>query len=536
MFCYPPLDSKVDSLRLLTLLPRSPTSEVIECQLETRTFSSKPSYDALSYTWGTQPATKQIKLNGEIFPVRENLYDALYHLGSAESQCLWVDAVCINQANISERNAQVSLMAFIYIRAQKVRVWLGRWAEPIENGYLSDSNWYALSHNPYWSRLWIIQELVLAHEVEFGLGSYTCSWETISSSMNPEWMALEGKSTVIQKLREERYTSAQRLENLIETFREAQCTEKRDKIYGFLGMVNDGSDMEIDVDYSIPFHRLYANLIRFHQNARPPHDSRLGKENDRPLKLMHFSNVVQSVLDGSVAEEVELVPDPTWPETMCTAKGFITSEILCLGPFRNEIASSIRADKSWKLSFSKTYKKPVDLKKARRSYERFSQEMLCWSLQQMESIRLLYSQRSYGYMRDAGDGSTGTKIQNEPHNEVNTSPRLFLGTNATIGCVPDGTQLGDLICTFFKSDVAVVVRKLSEADMYTIIGQARLHIDRNEKQTDEDEENIVYNLSLLSLGDHVQDDTEEDGDSSMLHPVINMRLDLATVQKLTAHS
>lgn len=38
---------------------------------------------------------------------------------------LWIDAICINQQDILERNQQVNLMATIYQRATIVRVWLG---------------------------------------------------------------------------------------------------------------------------------------------------------------------------------------------------------------------------------------------------------------------------------------------------------------------------------------------------------------------------------------------------------------------------
>jgi hypothetical protein len=36
-----------------------------------------------------------------------------------------VDAICINQDDLEEHNQQVSLMAFIYSRAQAVLIWPG---------------------------------------------------------------------------------------------------------------------------------------------------------------------------------------------------------------------------------------------------------------------------------------------------------------------------------------------------------------------------------------------------------------------------
>lgn len=42
-----------------------------------------------------------------------------------ESDKLWIDALCIDQANLTERNAQVRLMSRIYKDAQSVVGWLG---------------------------------------------------------------------------------------------------------------------------------------------------------------------------------------------------------------------------------------------------------------------------------------------------------------------------------------------------------------------------------------------------------------------------
>jgi hypothetical protein len=61
--------------------------------------------------------------------IRKNLYQALRslrdvpsHSNDARERVLWADAICINQNDLEERNQQVSIMAFIYSRAQTVLV------------------------------------------------------------------------------------------------------------------------------------------------------------------------------------------------------------------------------------------------------------------------------------------------------------------------------------------------------------------------------------------------------------------------------
>jgi hypothetical protein len=88
-----------------------------------------PAYEALSYVWGDTKSSARILLNGVEFDVTENLGAALIHLRSATSErTLWVDAICINQDNILERNEQVRQMGSIYEQATGVIVWLGRYS------------------------------------------------------------------------------------------------------------------------------------------------------------------------------------------------------------------------------------------------------------------------------------------------------------------------------------------------------------------------------------------------------------------------
>ncbi|KAH7007120.1 heterokaryon incompatibility protein-domain-containing protein [Ilyonectria destructans] len=116
-------------------------------------------YTALSYVWGDDSSSHQIFLNREPFHVGDNLYTALKRSRNAlgvvallnldgttesctakirdkrldmidrhlmpEGRVLWVDVLCVNQANIAEREAQVKLMARIYRQADYVHADLG---------------------------------------------------------------------------------------------------------------------------------------------------------------------------------------------------------------------------------------------------------------------------------------------------------------------------------------------------------------------------------------------------------------------------
>ena len=161
---YLELDSQGREIRLMTLLPGE-AGEEIHVTLSNVTLdpASPPSYEALSYTWGSAHDTLPIRiLTGmmakqavdrsqmwfqNIFgssarnrfqrgssrgvpystlEVTRNLAVALQHLRyQHKPRVLWIDAICINQQDVHERSAQVQLMGDIYRSARQTTVWLG---------------------------------------------------------------------------------------------------------------------------------------------------------------------------------------------------------------------------------------------------------------------------------------------------------------------------------------------------------------------------------------------------------------------------
>ncbi|PMD67515.1 HET-domain-containing protein [Hyaloscypha bicolor E] len=125
-FEYKPLDEVAQEIRLVRLLPGS-GQERICCSLDHAFLAhAASSYEALSYFWGDPKATLPISLDVTTFQVTENLESALRHLRLEDrDRTLWIDAICIDQANPKERARQVQVMGKIYQRARRVLVWLG---------------------------------------------------------------------------------------------------------------------------------------------------------------------------------------------------------------------------------------------------------------------------------------------------------------------------------------------------------------------------------------------------------------------------
>lgn len=126
---YRPLDSSKDEIRLLRIIPSACPTAPLELELYVFSLQSNESnFQALSYTWETpsESGVRDIKLCGRPHLVTANLYAALRRLRQAQSaRVMWIDALCINQNDLEERAAQVTLMRQVYSKAREVLIWLG---------------------------------------------------------------------------------------------------------------------------------------------------------------------------------------------------------------------------------------------------------------------------------------------------------------------------------------------------------------------------------------------------------------------------
>jgi hypothetical protein len=125
---YAPLTSET-SFRLFRLRSQS-TSDVSPIAFEIELFEAShekpPPFEAVSYAWGSGGLDCTILCNGQALPVSETIIEFFEALGGTDSiGTLWIDAICINQASVAEKNVQVPKMRTIYSEAETVWVWLG---------------------------------------------------------------------------------------------------------------------------------------------------------------------------------------------------------------------------------------------------------------------------------------------------------------------------------------------------------------------------------------------------------------------------
>lgn len=264
------------------------SSNDLRCSLRIFKLSQAPEFQALSYTWGSPltPFSKTCKLDSteppglqhhashdgstgpaprivvdsHSLPVTPNLLSALQMLASRsssapassgkkkqhaplfkglslKSQYFWIDAICVDQSNVLERNAQVSIMADVFRAAQSVTIWLGpedqftadalaaieaisplmaltasnstpearqawddisytdffdeRWYSRIAEatglrGNITHRQWLgllALLRRPWFQRAWVVQELAVARQATVVCGEQMVHWTRLAATL-----------------------------------------------------------------------------------------------------------------------------------------------------------------------------------------------------------------------------------------------------------------------------------------------------------------------------------------------------------------
>ena len=247
-----------------------------------------PEYETVSYTWGGEDADYSLSrpiFVGPFWDVlfqTKNCWEMLRFVRPWRgTRMVWVDALCINQANITERGQQVAKMARIYEHCLRVIIYLGsdiilplsRGTFPTRCRLLDLSSGSVAPKLPaghklaaalslgeilerqYFSRVWVIQELLLSRQTVIRIGDVefwtdSTPWGTPSEQMpNLESM----QAPWVRFLAQKAFATTDILD-VLRTTASSRASDPRDKIFGLLSLVrlNDAERRLWQPDYSIP--------------------------------------------------------------------------------------------------------------------------------------------------------------------------------------------------------------------------------------------------------------------------------------------
>lgn len=127
-YAYAPLPDHKDSIRLLLLFPvLHEETEQLRCDLVNSRLSDLDiPFSALAYTEGEVHQTHSLNVNGHEIEIGRKLHTALFDLRRKDQAIhLWVDALCINHDDISEKHRYVQNLWRIYSTAKETIIYLG---------------------------------------------------------------------------------------------------------------------------------------------------------------------------------------------------------------------------------------------------------------------------------------------------------------------------------------------------------------------------------------------------------------------------
>ncbi|KAK3347051.1 heterokaryon incompatibility protein-domain-containing protein [Lasiosphaeria hispida] len=237
---------------------------------------------------------------------RKNLAVALHHLRYQDKpRLLWIDAICINQEDTAERNAQVQRMPHLYRLAHRVVVWLGPGSRQSKLAistlrFLADQvqvtrenhlvgmpgaaegDWYHNNYDlPYgdetwraifrlfqrlwFTRVWVVQEVNLANAraivqcghdevlwVAFRRAALCLStkYHLPSKDFRGEVASIAGLAT---------YDREAAYSQLVISIYNRDCSNQRDRVYGLLGLMSEGLRKRVPADYSLSVEDVYKS-------------------------------------------------------------------------------------------------------------------------------------------------------------------------------------------------------------------------------------------------------------------------------------
>ncbi|OCK81163.1 HET-domain-containing protein [Lepidopterella palustris CBS 459.81] len=273
-----------------------------------------PQYEALSYVWGPPGDRKTVFFESDDgssatpHSVRISLHTALRHLRYQDKpRRLWVDALCINQADNDEKPDQVRRMAAIFALASRVIAWfgpeendsalalstienLGKQIEVTVEGRRLPApdapkiDWNvdndkenrvphalaSLMTRTFFERLWVVQELTLANRLAIlQCGKDTVLWELFRRCISyldqmPDLRSDKLRELVFLHRHWGQSQHGAPLEWLLREHKSKACTDPRDKVYGLMGIFPPEVAAAIHPDYSSPVSDTYRSTLLAH--------------------------------------------------------------------------------------------------------------------------------------------------------------------------------------------------------------------------------------------------------------------------------
>jgi hypothetical protein len=322
---YKPLDKNLRQIRVL-ILHAADSSDLLRVSLETISLLphlASKTYQAISYCWNDAVVRKRMLLNGFEYDAPASAVEVLNRLRPAqETLTLWIDALCINQHDMAEREHQVTMMYDVYKGSLETIIWLGEQDEHTESavllcqavrsqvrepftadGSISEkqkhefnniklpTNWklnslQSIFNRKWFTRQWVFQEVIASPQCVCRLGRFSTPWPAVDMAHAflentihndemcqhddvAEWFRVQRFLELPKNIRRFRALAARKqpLANAVIGTRCLEATDPRDNIYGVLSLVNSedyrgSATTPIYPDYRRTARQIFPEVVR----------------------------------------------------------------------------------------------------------------------------------------------------------------------------------------------------------------------------------------------------------------------------------
>ncbi|TGO12064.1 hypothetical protein BTUL_0095g00220 [Botrytis tulipae] len=327
-----------------------------------------------------------------------------------------------------------------------------------------------LCSRPYWNRLWIVQEVLLAKDLvicwtnKHSPGLRTVTWaewsrarhllENFRSSLALIIDAiLESAPANFDRLRE---TGNQRwpFNSMLEIFSSSECRVQADKIYGLLGIVSDPELCNFHVDYARPLFVTYVKILNCYTQTRSIESP--------ALDIIRLSQSLQVALNGPIPVpgmalkwcEIEQVSQAE----LFNHRGYVEGLIVASSIARHDLPQRLEMElpetkSTWKILSSKI-----------RDLDSCSKRII----KGFDSV-FGYATRENLPLCDVG--KSATKETSIRFDRV-YKPGFFISSTGEIGIASAEVRDNDFICRLKDTDITLIIRQ--RHDRYQLISRNQL--------------------------------------------------------------
>ncbi|TEY69567.1 hypothetical protein BOTCAL_0112g00050 [Botryotinia calthae] len=371
-----------------------------------------------------------------------------------------------------------------------------------------------LCSRPYWNRLWIMQEVLLAKDLIIcwsnkhspGLRTVALAdWsrarhtlENLKSSLASSWDR-ELKMKVIEAILDSAPANFDRLRetgnqnwplnSLLEMFPSSECQVQADKIYGLLGIVSDTELCNFPVDYGRSLFDTYVEVLNCYTQTR---------STDSPaLDIIRLSQSLQLALNGPL-------PKPEMALKWCDVEQINQRRLFnCRGYMEGfVVASNITKD-------DLPQRLKIELPEIKSTWRILASKIRGLDSCSKKNLNGFDSKFSYATRENLPQCDVGESVAKETsvRSDKVHETRFFISSTGDFGIASAEVRENDFICRLKDTDITLIIRQ--RHDHYPLVSKAVM---------------TSYADSTLQFGGHAK---------KTKHDALNLFLDLLTLQAVT---